>query len=83
MLAVPVGVGLSNYIGKKYRQLAARQQSRLADGNAIAQESLASVSTVRALGAEVAVRSEYSNLLGEYLVVTNARCRWYFFYIVM
>jgi len=80
-VTVPFLVFLSKKVGNYMRTLSENTQQSLAEGNAIAEEALASISTVRTLAGERAEETRFLGKLKEYAKLELQRARIYVGYL--
>ena len=77
-ISVPILTVIAIKIGSYLRLIKKVMQKKFADGNAISQASLESMTTVRAFGAEKSELQEYETFMDEYLILNARQTRVYF-----
>jgi len=77
-ISVPCLTFIATRIGRYLRLIKKVMQKKFADGNAISQASLESMTTVRAFGAEKSELQEYETYMDQYLILNARQTRVYF-----
>eukprot|EP00475_Leptophrys_vorax_P045535 TRINITY_DN9478_c0_g1_i2.p1 TRINITY_DN9478_c0_g1~~TRINITY_DN9478_c0_g1_i2.p1 ORF type:complete len:428 (+),score=97.70 TRINITY_DN9478_c0_g1_i2:60-1286(+) len=72
---------MSRHFGSVYEKLEAKEQSRLAESNSVAQESLANMLTVKSFGAEGLEADDFDASLQKTMEVAIQSCKYFFFYM--
>lgn len=80
-VSVPAIVVLSKKYGKVMRTLSEQTQKALADANAVAEESLSTMSTVRSFAAEGLELQRFGAKLLEFVELMKRQARMYIFYL--
>ncbi|CAJ1456642.1 unnamed protein product [Effrenium voratum] len=79
--AVPLVAFLSKQVGHYMQRLSERTQQKLADANAVAEEALSSVSTVKTFGGEEYERRRFQENLQKFYRLESHRARVYIAYL--
>lgn len=80
-VSVPVIVVLSKKYGGVMRDLSEKTQKALADANAVAEEGLSTMSTVRMFAAEGLESKRFAAKLADFGVVQTKQAQYYLFYL--
>eukprot|EP00930_Biecheleria_cincta_P058788 TRINITY_DN4458_c0_g1_i1.p1 TRINITY_DN4458_c0_g1~~TRINITY_DN4458_c0_g1_i1.p1 ORF type:complete len:840 (+),score=135.71 TRINITY_DN4458_c0_g1_i1:61-2580(+) len=80
-VSIPVVVFISKKYGKIMKALSEKTQEALADANAVADEGLATMSTIRSFAAEDLENQRYSVTLGVFLRLVHRKAAFYLLYL--
>lgn len=80
-LTVPVVAYLSKRVGRYMQQLSEATQQKLADANAVAEEALSSIATVRTFGGESYEKKRYEENLQKFYTLESRRAKVYVGYL--
>jgi ATP-binding cassette subfamily B (MDR/TAP) protein 9 len=80
-ISIPVVIIMTNYFSTIYRDLSRSTQEKLADSNALAQETLSSISTVKAFAAEDFEHEQLEKALQSYVDIMRRSAYVYFGYM--
>ncbi|CAE8732216.1 unnamed protein product [Polarella glacialis] len=80
-VTVPVIVLLSKKYGELMQALSEKTQQKLADANAVAEEALSSMSTVRSFAGETSEKARFASTLDEYYHLERHRAKFYIAYL--
>lgn len=80
-IAIPTVVFLSRYFADIYLKIAERTQDRLADSNALAQEALSTIMTIKSFNGEKIEQAQYMDSMKRYLQITIRGTYYYALYM--
>jgi ATP-binding cassette subfamily B (MDR/TAP) protein 9 len=81
LIGIPALSEMSRHFGSIYEKLESKQQSRLADSNSVAQETISNMLTVKSFGAEMLEVDLFEKALRKTLQVSIQSCKYYFLYM--